>query len=259
MGAGHGHGVAEGLYLPGSSLVHRLPAHLKLVAVLAFVLVVVCTPPTRVPAFAAYLALLVAVALLARVPLPTVAARSLIELPFVLFAVLMPLLGPDPRVDVLGLSLSQNGLQSAWGIIAKGTLGVFASVLLAATTPARDLIAGLERLRVPTLLVQIASFMLRYSVVVVEQSRRMAVARASRGFAARGPRAWPVLARAAGTLFIRSYERGERVHLAMLSRGYDGTMPLGGAVVVRPIDWLAVLVLPLLAAAVLLATAMMWR
>jgi cobalt/nickel transport system permease protein len=54
---------------------------------------------------------------------------------------------------------------------------------------------------------------------------RMKVARESRGFRARTVRAWPVLATTAGALFIRSYERGERVHLAMLSRGYDGSMP----------------------------------
>ena len=53
----------------------------------------------------------------------------------------------------------------------------------------------------------------------------MRIARESRGFDARDVRHWPVLARSAGALFIRSYERGERVHLAMLSRGYTGTMP----------------------------------
>ena len=46
----------------------------------------------------------------------------------------------------------------------------------------------------------------------------------SRGFDPRSPRHWPALARTLGALFVRSYERGERVHLAMLSRGYDGTL-----------------------------------
>ena len=55
--------------------------------------------------------------------------------------------------------------------------------------------------------------------VVTDEMRRMRVALASRGFTARNPLHWPVLARSAGALFIRSYERGERVHLAMLSRG----------------------------------------
>jgi cobalt/nickel transport system permease protein len=54
---------------------------------------------------------------------------------------------------------------------------------------------------------------------------RMRMALTARGFEARNPRHWPVLARSAGALFIRSYERGERVHLAMLSRGYDGRLP----------------------------------
>jgi cobalt/nickel transport system permease protein len=73
------------------------------------------------------------------------------------------------------------------------------------------------------------SFMVRYLDVVTDEMRRMKVARESRGFTARNPRHWPVVARSAGALFIRSYERGERVHLAMLSRGYTGvsTRPTG--------------------------------
>ena len=53
----------------------------------------------------------------------------------------------------------------------------------------------------------------------------MRIARESRGFQARDVRHLQVVAQSAGALFIRSYERGERVHLAMLSRGYTGTMP----------------------------------
>ena len=132
---------------------------------------------------------------------------------------------PDPQVEVLGLSLSEQGLLGAWGLLVKGTLGVLASLLLAATTEPRALLAGLERLRMPPLLVQIMGFMIRYLDVVTDELRRMHVARESRGFSARDPRQWPVIAKSAGVLFIRSYERGERVHLAMLSRGYDGRMP----------------------------------
>jgi cobalt/nickel transport system permease protein len=102
---------------------------------------------------------------------------------------------------------------------------VLASLTLAATTEPHDLLAGLERLRLPAQLVEIMAFMIRYLDVVTDEMRRMRVARESRGFNARDVRHWPVLARSAGALFIRSYERGERVHLAMLSRGYTGTMP----------------------------------
>ena len=133
-----------------------------------------------------------------------------------------------PHAPSSPCSLSEHGLIGAWGLLAKGTLGVIASLLLAATTEPRALLAGLERLRVPTLLVQIMGFMVRYLDVVTDELRRMHVARESRGFSARNPRHWPVIAKSAGVLFIRSYERGERVHLAMLSRGYVGRMPRQG-------------------------------
>jgi cobalt/nickel transport system permease protein len=141
------------------------------------------------------------------------------------FALLMPFVATGPRTEVLGLSLSEHGLLSGWALLAKGTLGVLASLTLAATTEPRDLLAGLGRLRMPQQLVQIMGFMNRYLDVITEEMGRMWVARQSRGFSARNPRHWPVIARSAGALFIRSYERGERVHLAMLSRGYTGRIP----------------------------------
>ena len=77
----------------------------------------------------------------------------------------------------------------------------------------------------PQLMVQIMQFMLRYADVIGSELHRMRIARESRAFVARDLRQARVVAASAGALFIRSYERGERVHLAMLSRGYDGAMP----------------------------------
>ncbi|MBW8484176.1 cobalt ECF transporter T component CbiQ [Actinomadura parmotrematis] len=249
MGAGHAHR----LYLPGTSPVHRLPPQCKLVALLAFVLLVVATPAHRVWAFALYAALLAAVAVAARVPLATVARRVVIEVPFVAFALLMPFVANGPRTEVLGVALSQSGLWSAWNILAKGTLGVIASILLAATTEPRVLLLGVERLRMPQLITQIATFMLRYGDVVTAELGRMRTARAARGFEARDLRATGVLARSVGALFLRSYERGERVHLAMVSRGYDGRMPALADVGATGVQWAAAAALP--AAAALVAAA----
>ncbi len=221
MGGPHGHK----LHFHGHSPVHRAPAHLKVVALLCFVLVVVATPREWYPAFAGYFALIVVVVGVTRVPPTYILKRMVVEVPFVLFAVLLPFVAQGPRTEVLGLSLSESGLLAAWGLLVKGTLGVLASLTLAATTEPQELLAGLERLRLPQLLVQIMGFMVRYLDVVTTEMQRMKVARESRGFTARNPRHWPVLARSAGALFIRSYERGERVHLAMLSRGYTGRMP----------------------------------
>ncbi|GAA2738067.1 cobalt ECF transporter T component CbiQ [Actinocorallia aurantiaca] len=249
MGAGHAHT----LYRAGESPVHGLPPHCKILATLGFVLAVVATPREQIWAFAAYALLLAGVAACARVPLGHVAKRVLIEVPFVGFAFLLPFLATGPRVEVLGLEMSQNGLWGAWNILAKGTLGVIASILLATTTDPRVLLLGVERLRVPPLLTQIATFMFRYGDVVVEEMRRMKTARAARGFEARDLRDARILARSLGALFLRCFERGERVHLAMLSRGYDGRMPVLLRADASGGQWAASAILPAAAAAVSLA------
>ena len=222
MSAGHSHSP---LYRPGNSPVHRLAPQCKLVAVLAFILIVVTTPPTSFWAFGGYAALLAAVALIAHVPFGSVAARMVVEVPFVAFAALLPFISRGARVDVLGISVSESGMLGAWNILAKASLGVIASVLLAATTEPRTLLLGIERLHMPAQMVQIMQFMFRYTDVIGSEMARMRIARESRAFEARDVRQLKVVAQSAGALFIRSYERGERVHLAMLSRGYNGTMP----------------------------------
>ena len=248
MGAGHAHR----LYRHAESPVHRLSPQSKLVATVCFVLAVVSTPREAVWAFGAYALLLAGVAAVARIPASLVLRRMVVEVPFVLFAVLMPFLSRGDRVDVLGLSLSVNGLWAAWNVLAKATLGVVCSILLAATTDLRALLVGLERLRMPPLMVQIMTFMVRYGDVISGEMERMKIARESRGFVARDVRALPVLARSTGALFIRSYERGERVHLAMLARGYTGSMPMQSAATTAA-QWRTALALP--AAAVVVAAA----
>jgi len=233
----HGHDVGEYLYLHRHTLPHRLPAHVKIVAALSFVSVSVATPVTEWPAFVWLGVLLGALVAMARIPVATVLRRATIEVPFVGFALLMPFLGGGATVSVGSLVLSRDGLVAAASIMTKGTVGVLVAIVLSATTPARELVRGFERLRVPTVLVQILAFMIRYLNVVNSEVERMRMARASRGFDARGLRAWPVLARASGALFIRSFERGERVFLAMTSRGYDGTMPPAERGVVRLGHW----------------------
>ncbi|QIX26029.1 cobalt ECF transporter T component CbiQ [Nocardioides sp. JQ2195] len=221
MGAGHGHR----LFFHGHSPIHGAPAHLKLVALVVFMLLVVATPHRWWMAFGGFLLVLLTVIAVSRVPPLHIVRRMVVEVPFVLFAVLMPFISTGPRVEVLGVSVSEPGLVAAGVFLAKATLGVMASLTLASTTEPVDLLRGLRTLRMPDQIVQIMSFMIRYLDVVTDELRRMVVGMRSRGCDPRSPRHWPALARTLGALFIRSYERGERVHLAMLSRGYDGTMP----------------------------------
>ncbi|MGH3365960.1 MAG: cobalt ECF transporter T component CbiQ [Nocardioidaceae bacterium] len=249
MGAEHGHR----LHYHGHSVVHRLPAQCKLVALVLFVLCVVGTPTTAYPAYGVYAAALAGVVAVSGVPPAFLLKRMVVETPFVVFALLMPFLATGPVVEVLGLMVSRNGLEAAIALICRGTLGVLAALLLASTTEPRDILAGLERLRLPRQLVQIMAFMIRYLDVGTAELHRMRIARQARGFHARGPRAWPVVARSGGALFIRAYERGERVHLAMLSRGYAGSMPGFAHTAATRADWLAAAVLPLLGVLTLLS------
>lgn len=205
--------------------IHRAEPHHKILALLGFVLVVVATPRDWFAAYLVHLALLGAVVAIGRVPVGYLLKRMVVEIPFVVFAVLLPFIAHGPRIDVLGISVSEAGLLAGWGLLAKGTLGVLASLTLAATTEPDDLLRGLQRLRLPDLVVQIMGFMIRYLEVVSGELGRMLTAMRSRGCDPRRPRHWPALGRALGALFIRSYERGERVHLAMLSRGYTGRLP----------------------------------
>jgi cobalt/nickel transport system permease protein len=250
VGASHAHP----LYLPGTSPLHRARPQCKIAATLLFVLAVVATPREAFWAFALYGLLLAGLATVARIPPATLARRLLIELPFLAFALFLPIVGHGERVEVLGMPLAVGGLWGAWNILVKGTLGVTASAILAATTPVPELLGGLERLRLPSTLTVIAGFMVRYADVIADEVRRMRIARVSRGHDPRWIWHARAVAASAGTLFIRSYERGERVYLAMVSRGYTGSMPVLQDLAASRAQWLAALSVPA-AAALVAATA----
>lgn len=189
-----------------------------------------------------------ALTLNARVPPLTLLRRLAIETPFLIFVVALPFVARGERLDIAGLSLSVEGLWGAWNIFVKATLGAAAMMLLASTTPITSILHGLQKLRVPSVIVAIAGFMIRYADVIASEMRRMKVGRQSRGYEPRVLWQARALASSAGTLFIRSYERGERVHLAMMSRGYSGTMPELAEVDASPTDWLTAFLVPAVAA-----------
>jgi len=215
--------------------------------VLAFISVSVATPITRWPAFIVFFSLLVFTSIMSKIPVLLLFKRALIEIPFVFFAILLPFFGEGEKFSIFGLMVYRDGLLAGASIVVKGTLGVLAAVILSTTTTAREILRGLENLKLPIIMVQIASFMLRYINVISDEMERMKVARESRGFIATGIKHWKVLATAAAALFIRSYERGERVHLAMLSRGFDGALPSMDARVVTTRQWFTALSIPGLA------------
>jgi cobalt/nickel transport system permease protein len=221
VGAGHAHP----LYRDGDSRVHRAPAEVKIVCLVVFVLAVVATPRELFWPFGIYALIIVAIWRFAQIPLRWILPRMLIEAPFIVLAVLLPFAEGGQRIDVAGLQLSVSGLYAAWGIVIKGTLGVAASLTVAATTTARELPMALSRLGVPGVVVSMLTLMIRYIDVLAAEASRMRMARLSRGDSPRTLHQAGAIAKSVGALFLRSYERGERVYLAMLSRGFDGKIP----------------------------------
>ena len=212
-----------------------------------FVIAVVSTPREAFWAYGLYAALIIGLILLAELPPRTVGKRMLIELPFVLFAFFLPFFGGGDRVEVLGIAVSQEGLWGAWTILAKASLGISASIILSATTTVPDILSGLDRLRMPRVITAIAGFMVRYLDVVISELNRRRVAMAARGYEPRWIWQNRALAASAGALFIRSYERGERVYAAMVSRGYQGHMPRLRGQSASAAAWAAGLTVPAIA------------
>lgn len=261
----------DGLLVARDGPVHRLPAHAKLVALVAFVAVVVLTPRGWWWALAAQGGLLLAAVAVARLPWRTVAARLVVEAPFVVFALVLPFVAAGPTVRLGPVDVSRAGLEGGATLLVKATIGVLAAVLLASTTAPRALLAGLERLRLPAVLVVILAFMLRYLVLAGEELRRVAVARQARGEGlpggrrggGRGPRArgaggrarLGVVGASVGTRFVRTYERGERVQQAMLARGWTGRAPALATAGASARDWAVALALPLAGVLVLAVAA----
>lgn len=249
MGAGHAHA----LYVHEHSVVHRLAPESKLVAALLFIVGVAITPREAVWAFGLYTAVLGVVLVVARVPLRFLLVRLLGILPFIAFAFLIPFIASGERVDLLWFEVSREGVWGAWNILAKATLGATTSIILAATTEVPKLVQGLGVLRVPPVLVSIAAFMIRYLELIAEELGRMRMAMASRGYDPRNLGEAKPMAAAAGAMFVRSYERGERVHSAMLARGYTGVMPVLGRSLAGWGDWLVAMTLPLVGLAIAVA------
>lgn len=235
MGAGHRHA----LYVHEHSPLHRLAPETKIFAALGIVLFFAITPRQAVWAFGLYAIVVVALVAMARIPPGFIAARLLAVAPFIVFAFFIPFIATGESTQVWGVSVSLDGLWGAWNILAKAVLGASVSIVLTATTEIADLIRGLGVLRVPAVFTSIAMFMVRYLELVGDELRRVRVAMASRGYEPRWLSQARPIAASAGAMFVRSYERGERVHSAMLSRGFNGEMPALGHRRATTSEWVA--------------------
>lgn len=212
MSAPHARGPTAEEVAARSSPVHRLDARTKIVGLVGLAVVSATTPPGRWGAFALYLALLATLAAIARLPLRFVLTRLTVEIPFLVAAAALVFVADD-------------GLRSGLTVALKITVGVLAIVVLSGTTSFPKVLQGFERLRTPRVIVLTVGFMWRSLHLIVDDARRARLARAARGYDPRWLWQAGPIARGMAALFVRSVERGERVYLAMLARGYTGGVP----------------------------------
>jgi cobalt/nickel transport system permease protein len=250
-GAAHG-GNEELLGL--DTPLHRLPPQTKVAALGLFALAVALTPTHAAWAVALHLLLVLAAATVAQIPPGDLLRRLVIEVPFVLFVIVLPFVATGEQVHVLGIPLAIDGLWLAFGIVAKASLVLLGTAVLAACTPPASILAGAERLHAPRVMTAIAGFAIRYVEVILAELQRMRTARIARGDDPRFLWQARAVIRSAGTLLVRCFERGERVQLAMVSRGWDGGIPAG--LLTAPasrLEWAGALSLPAFAIATVVA------
>src|SRR5262245_33004116 len=104
--------------------------------------------------------------------------------------------------------------------LTRSTLCLFASVLLAATTPFSDFLAVLRSWRLPALMVTTIALTYRYLFVLADEAQRMRRARDARTIARDHTSRWHALSTVVAQLFVRSTSRAERIHAAMCARGW---------------------------------------
>ncbi len=221
-------------YVAGDSLVHRLDPRVKVVATILFIVSNVLLPDGAWLGFALALVLVLLVTLLAGLPLSYAVRRSFVALPFALVGITTLFSIPGEGLTAFGLgrwtlTITDAGLLRFGSIVSRTLLSVMMAILLTAATQFPDLIHALRHLRLPASLVTIIAFMYRYLFVLTDEVGRLLRAREARsarlpGRKSGGSVVWraKVAGDMAGQLFVRSFDRSDRVYNAMLSRGYSG-------------------------------------
>lgn len=216
-----------------NSPIHRADPRLKFVATIATILVITLLPVGAFVALGIMWLALVAASSVAQLGPLRLSRSAFIAAPFLVAAVPLIFVRPGDPIGSIGpLTISGEGLVMFATIAAKSWLSVQAALLLTFTTPFHDLVDALRDLRLPRILVAIIGFMYRYLAVLGDEASRMLRARSARSATAAagasgGSIGWRarVTGQMVGSLFLRSYERSERIYDAMRARGFDGTYP----------------------------------
>ncbi len=195
------------------SICHRWPPRLKLLLTAGVILAGLCVPAENWPLLGVLIVLVFVGQSLARIPLSLIAGRLAVFLPAVL---------------MLSFSFPlAAGFREGWDLMVlvflRSTLAFLSVLWLVNVLPFDQLLVKLRRSWVPDILIAMLAFMHRYLFLLWGELERMRGARRARNFAAGGVwLRWKTSAQMIGMLLIRGMSRGERVHGAMLARGWDG-------------------------------------
>jgi cobalt/nickel transport system permease protein len=220
-------------YQEGDSVIHRLDPRVKLVLTLAFIVAITALPAGVWLSYVLCLLTIASFVVLSQTQPLLVLRRSLVAIPFTLAALTLVFTVEGTTVAVLelarwSLTVTAEGIIAFTSILIKAWLSVLMATMLVTTTPFPDLVAGMRALKVPRIIVSVVSFMYRYIFVIADEALRLHRAREARSASPKGAAGRDLLWRAKvlggmiGSLFLRSYERSERIYAAMLSRGFDG-------------------------------------
>jgi len=224
------------------SPIHRLDSRVKFIVLLVFTAAVISLPRTAPAVLACYVVGPFAVLVLARVPLRFVFKHILLVSPFILvLALTCPLYDRTPVTVFFGplswrISL---GWMRAFAILGKFVVTMMALIGLVSTTRFSDLLAGLQKMFFPKLLIIQLGFLYRYIFILIDRAQRILRARAGRrirnlGFGTE----LKVAAAMVGSLFIRSIDSAENINTAMEARGFDGNWRTISKLRIRPADLL---------------------
>ncbi len=236
-------------YHEKESFLHRLDPRVKALVTVIFIVSNALLPDGAWLAFVFSWIFLLAANLLSQLGIGYTLKRSLVALPFALIAVTVLFSIPGKPFFTFQLFTSHFVITDAGflrfvSILIRSWLSVQMAILLVAVTRFPDLIHALEHLKVPAILTTIIAFLYRYLFVLTDEVFRLIRARESRSAASAGNRAgggvlWRarVAGNMAGQLFLRSYERSDRIYNAMLSRGYSGHLYTLNAHEMKPRDY----------------------
>ncbi|MBW4420861.1 MAG: cobalt ECF transporter T component CbiQ [Myxacorys californica WJT36-NPBG1] len=206
----------------------RLTARSRLLCTLLIVFATALTPNGRWWTWAVYAISIALLILISRVPLLPLLKRVAVELVFVGVVLIGTLFrqGGDVLFQWGWIQITTEGVTVLGSVTLKAFLSLLTVNVLILTTSITALLHALAELRTPPLLVAIFSSMYRYINVLVDEFNSMQRAARSRNLMSDPRRQRTVIGNMIGSLFIRTYERGDRVHQAMLARGYSGLPPV---------------------------------